>query len=76
MSALSSVRGIGARLSTPLYRNGIALALNSSLSALLGVGYWYVAAHHASQATVGRAGALVAALVALSAISQLSLPNV
>ena len=76
MSISSTLRGARAWSQTPLYRNGLALAINSSLSALLGAGYWAVAAHHASQATVGRASALVAALLALSAISQLSLPNV
>jgi len=59
-----------------LLRNGIALVVNSAISSLLGAGYWFVAAHHADQATVGQATALVAALTALSTISQLSLPGV
>ncbi len=72
----SAILGARERLRTPLYRNGFALAVNSTVSSLLGAGYWYVATHHATQATVGQAGALVAALVGLSTISQLSLPGV
>jgi polysaccharide pyruvyl transferase WcaK-like protein/O-antigen/teichoic acid export membrane protein len=75
VSALAGITDVRRNLRTPLYRNGIALALNSSFSALLGAGYWYVATHHADQATVGQASALVAALMAISAIAQLSLPN-
>ena len=67
---------IAAAARAPLYRNGIALAANSTLSSLLGFGYWIVATHHASRATVGEASALVAALTALSAVAQLSLPTV
>lgn len=59
-----------------LLRNGIALVVNSAISSLLGAGYWFVAAHQANQSTVGQATALVAALTALSTISQLSLPGV
>lgn len=59
-----------------LLRNGVALVVNSAISSLLGAGYWYVAAQHASQATVGQATALVAALMGLATISQLSLPGV
>lgn len=59
-----------------LLKNGIALVVNSAISSLLGAGYWFVAAHRTDQATVGQATALVAALTALSTISQLSLPGV
>jgi O-antigen/teichoic acid export membrane protein len=59
-----------------LVRNGVALVLNSAISSLLGAGYWFVAAHRTDQATVGQATALVAALVALSTMAQLSLPGV
>lgn len=59
-----------------LVRNGIALVVNSAISSLLGAGYWFVAAHRTDQATVGQATAFVAALTALSTMSQLSLPGV
>ena len=59
-----------------LVKNGVALVINSAISSLLGAGYWFVAAHNTAQATVGQATALVAALTALSTISQLSLPGV
>lgn len=59
-----------------LIRNGIALVVNSAISSLLGAGYWFVAAHHTNQATVGQASAFVSALTALSTMAQLSLPGV
>jgi polysaccharide pyruvyl transferase WcaK-like protein/O-antigen/teichoic acid export membrane protein len=59
-----------------LYRNGIALVLNSAISSIIGVAYWLVVAHRASAAVVGQATALVAALMLLSTIAQMSLPGV
>lgn len=59
-----------------LLRNGVALVLSSAISSLIGAGYWFVAAHNASQSVVGQAGALIAALTAIATIGQLSLPGV
>ncbi|WP_239346659.1 MULTISPECIES: lipopolysaccharide biosynthesis protein [unclassified Frankia] len=60
---------------SPLYRNGLALACSAGLSALLGAGYWALAAHTARRASVGEATALVSAMTALSLIGQLNLGN-
>jgi O-antigen/teichoic acid export membrane protein len=59
-----------------LLRNGVALVLNSAVSSLIGAGYWFVAAHNTSQSVVGQASALIAALMAIATIGQLSLPGV
>lgn len=58
---------------SPLYRNGLALALSSALSGLLGAGFWVVAANSTPRAALGEATALVAALMALSMLGQLNL---
>lgn len=64
------------RARSPLYRNGIALVINGAMSSIIGVAYWLVVAHRASSTVVGQATALVAALMTLSMISQMSLPGV
>jgi polysaccharide pyruvyl transferase WcaK-like protein/O-antigen/teichoic acid export membrane protein len=69
-----SVSPAGAR--NPLYKNGIALVLNSALSSVIGAAYWLVVARRTSTAVVGEATALVSALMALSMIAQMSLPGV
>ncbi|WP_239334672.1 lipopolysaccharide biosynthesis protein [Frankia sp. CiP3] len=58
-----------------LYRNGLALACSAGLSALLGAGYWALAARTTNQSSVGAATALVSAMMALSLIGQLNLGN-
>lgn len=58
---------------SPLYRNGLALALSSALSGLLGAGFWVLAANSTPRAALGEATALVAALMALSMLGQLNL---
>ncbi|WP_239334068.1 hypothetical protein, partial [Frankia sp. CiP3] len=55
-----------------LYRNGLALVVNSGVSSLLGSAYWILAARTATPATVGAATALVAALTTLSTLAQFS----
>ena len=57
----------------PLYRNGLALVLNAGLSSLLGVVYWVVVTHLVPPRAVGVNAALVAAMVALSNVGQLSM---
>jgi polysaccharide pyruvyl transferase WcaK-like protein/O-antigen/teichoic acid export membrane protein len=69
-----SVPAGGAR--NPLYKNGIALVINSALSSVIGAAYWLVVARRASTQVVGEATALVSALMALSMIAQMSLPGV
>jgi len=62
-------------LRNPLYRSGYALVANTIGTTLIGVGYWAVATHLYDHEQVGRASALVAALVMVSSIMQLNLSN-
>jgi O-antigen/teichoic acid export membrane protein len=57
----------------PLTRSAWPLILNTGANGLLGVAYWVVAARLYGQATVGTNTALIAAMTALSGISQLNL---
>ena len=72
-TAERSRRGGAHRRQDSLFRNGLALVINSAITSLLGSGYWVLAAHRTSRASVGEATALVSALAALSMMSQLSL---
>jgi len=56
-----------------LHVNGAWLMANSVATGLLGVGFWAVAARLFPSSTIGREGALVNAMVGLSAIGQLGL---
>ena len=71
---------LGSRLTEhvrqPLLRNGYALVLNSGMTAVLGMGFWVVAARRFSIEEVGVGSALVASLALLSTIAQLNLSNV
>ncbi|WP_159083806.1 phosphotransferase [Nocardioides terrigena] len=60
----------------PLLRNGYALVLNSGTTALLGMGFWVLAARRFTVEEIGVGSALVAALALLSTIAQLNLANV
>lgn len=74
------VRGLGGRvrdaLADPLYRSGYALVVNTAGTTVIGVVYWAVAAHLYSQRALGRASALVSALLLVSALAQLNMGNV
>ncbi len=59
--------------SDPLSRGGLALLINTALTAVLGFGYWIIAARLFSTYAVGVAGALVAATTLFSGIGQLNL---
>jgi O-antigen/teichoic acid export membrane protein len=60
----------------PLYKNGYALLLNGAATSALGLIYWALAARLYPAAIVGVNSALVAALLLLTGIAQLSLNNV
>jgi hypothetical protein len=61
-----------AQVTRSLTRGGVALVANSGLTAAMGVAFWLVAARLLPTATVGRGSALVAALMTLSAFSQVN----
>lgn len=66
-------RGAGARRGDPLLRNAYALMLNTGVSAVLGLGYWVVAAHYYSADAVGRGSAAIAAMKFLAGITAVTL---
>ena len=57
----------------PLLRNAYALMLNTCVSAVLGLGYWLVAARHYSDEAVGRGSAAIAAMKFLAGITAVTL---
>jgi O-antigen/teichoic acid export membrane protein len=67
---------VRAALADPLYRSGYALVINTAGTTVIGVVYWAVAAHLYSQRALGRASALVSALLLVSALAQLNMGNV
>ncbi len=63
-------------LRMPLFRNGYALLVNGAATSVLGLLYWALAARLYPVALVGLNSALVAAMLLLAGIAQLSLNNV
>jgi O-antigen/teichoic acid export membrane protein len=64
-----------ATLRDPLYYSSYALLVNSIGTTAVGIAYWAIAAHFYSQQALGRSAALVSALMFLSILAQLNLPN-
>ena len=60
-------------LRTPLYRDALALLLNSGVTSLIGVAYWTLAARLTSPEVVGLNAALISAMMALATLSHLGL---
>jgi O-antigen/teichoic acid export membrane protein len=67
---------LGGHLRTPLYRNGYALLASGAITSILGLVYWTLAARLYSAEIVGLNSALLAAMLLLSGLAQLSLNNV
>lgn len=61
---------------SPVLRDGYALALNSGITAVVGLAYWVVAAHVYSPAVVGMNSALISAMLFVAGVSTLNLSNV
>jgi O-antigen/teichoic acid export membrane protein len=71
---LRGLRSAASRqLANPLSRGGLALLVNTGLTAILGFAYWVIAARLFSTYAVGVAGALVAATTLFSGLGQLNL---
>ena len=64
-----------ADVSDPLLRTAYSLAVNSVLTAALGMAFWMVAARLYPSVSVGRDSALIAAMMQLSTIAQLNMGN-
>ncbi|MEV4435702.1 polysaccharide biosynthesis C-terminal domain-containing protein [Streptomyces sp. NPDC049585] len=62
-------RGIG----SPLFRNAFALMLNTGISAVLGLGFWLMAAHYYSESSVGQGSAAIAAMKLLAGLTAVTL---
>ena len=60
-------------LRTPLYRDALALLLNSGVTSLIGVAYWALAARLTSPEVVGVNAALISVMAALASLSHLGL---
>ncbi|WP_301125660.1 lipopolysaccharide biosynthesis protein [Streptomyces cacaoi] len=63
----------GARPGSQLFRNAYALMVNTGISAVLGLGYWVVAARYYSDDAVGRGSAAVAAMKFLAGLTAVTL---
>ncbi|PZH12422.1 hypothetical protein C1I97_12220 [Streptomyces sp. NTH33] len=58
---------------SPLFRNAYALMLNTGISAVLGLGYWLVAARYYSADAVGQGSAAIAAMKLLAGLTAVTL---
>lgn len=61
------------RLAQPVYRSGYTLVLNSTVTAVVGVAFWLLAARRYVPAVMGRNSAALSAMMLLAGISQLNL---
>ncbi|MDX6364532.1 MAG: hypothetical protein QOC85_3542 [Streptomyces sp.] len=66
-------RGKGAAGGGQLFRNAYALMLNTGISAVLGLGYWLVAARYYSESAVGQGSAAIAAMKLLAGLTAVTL---
>ena len=62
-------------LRDPVYRGSYALVANTLGTSVIGAVYWAVAAHLYSTVDLGRATALISALMLVATLSQLNLSN-
>ncbi|MFJ9906055.1 lipopolysaccharide biosynthesis protein [Streptomyces sp. NPDC101152] len=58
---------------SPLFRNAYALMLNTGISAVLGLGYWLIAARYYSDSAVGQGSAAIAAMKLLAGLTAVTL---
>ncbi|WP_371550748.1 lipopolysaccharide biosynthesis protein [Streptomyces sp. NBC_00554] len=66
-------RGKGGSGGNQLFRNAYALMLNTGISAVLGLGYWLVAARYYSETAVGQGSAAIAAMKLLAGLTAVTL---
>jgi O-antigen/teichoic acid export membrane protein len=59
----------------PLYRNSIALMLNTASGAVLGLVFWIVAARTISSTNIGLATAVISLVTLITTLSQLGMDN-
>ncbi|MFE0522650.1 lipopolysaccharide biosynthesis protein [Streptomyces sp. NPDC058954] len=65
--------GLGRGGGSQLFRNAYALMLNTGISAVLGLGYWLIAARYYSDSAVGQGSAAIAAMKLLAGLTAVTL---
>ncbi|MFG2312494.1 lipopolysaccharide biosynthesis protein [Streptomyces sp. NPDC048566] len=65
--------GTGRGGGSPLFRNAYALMLNTGISAVLGLGYWLIAARYYTESAVGQGSAAIAAMKLLAGVTAVTL---
>ncbi|MFD8302313.1 lipopolysaccharide biosynthesis protein [Streptomyces sp. NPDC059690] len=65
--------GMGRGGGSQLFRNAYALMLNTGISAVLGLGYWLIAARYYSDSAVGQGSAAIAAMKLLAGLTAVTL---
>jgi len=70
---IAAAHRVRAQWRIPLLRDGLALTLNSGLTALMGALYWVLAAHAFSARTLGLNSAALSTTMFLAGVSQLNL---
>ncbi|MFG1945250.1 lipopolysaccharide biosynthesis protein [Nonomuraea sp. NPDC048826] len=60
-------------LRNPLFRNGYALMANTGITAVLGMGYWLLAAHYFSEEEFGRGQAVITLMRLFASLTALGL---
>lgn len=68
-----SASGADKRGGNQLFRNAYALMLNTGVSAVLGLGYWLVAARYYTEDAVGQGSAAIAAMKFLAGLTAVTL---
>lgn len=73
MSGQASITQLRRHLADPFSRNAYPLLLNTALTGLLGVGFWFFAARYYTDPDVGRGSALISTMTLLSGIVAINL---
>lgn len=69
------IAAVRAHLRDPLMLSAYSVMASTALTALLGVGFWALAARTFSPSDVGNNGVLITAMITLSSVCQLNLSN-
>ncbi|HEY3181859.1 MAG TPA: hypothetical protein VGJ77_03415 [Gaiellaceae bacterium] len=72
----AALAAVAAHVRTPVVRDGYALVLNSAITAVIGLGYWIVAARVYPPEVVGVNAALISSMMFIAGVAQLNLSNI
>ncbi len=73
IESASRLRSLREELREPLFRNGHALVLSSVVTAVVGMGFWVIAAHSYAPSVVGRNSVALSTMTFLASLAQLNL---